>query len=399
MENEGKAGVITLESLMNAEPLSSEELSDSKIALEKEMSSKEEVLPGLEDLEGLKELEDISKEDKDDEEDKGDSEGKIKKDFKDEDEDIIIIDDDKNKVGKVSSEVSDLYKETLKNLWGADEISTIIQVVDGEETEVSLDDIELDEETFKLINQAKIDELKEEAVKDKISINGVSEFTQALIEIDKNGGDVRSLLEVKQAYSDPLDGLDLDNPQDQAQIVYLRGLAANQNESDIKRLIKSYTEEGILEEMAQKAESELRSAVDAKIQDELRKAEEDKKEREELFKAYKKSVKEVINNKFELKDSYKNKLIDMATKIDPEKKTYELDTKYQEWRLDPDKASELALLMYDREEFIKQVTRKAVQNEKLEAARKLKIVPRSSKIPEAQKTQSSNRSVHISDLK
>jgi hypothetical protein len=407
MENQGSAGVITLESLMNAAPLPIEDSLGSKEALENEMNSGEEVLPGLSDLKPLSETkgsdENPPKEDEEEEsEEKEDLFGnKLPNNSSSDNDDIIDpIGEGNSNTGSASTadepESSKLYKDTLKSLWGED-ISSISVEENGEEVEYNIEDVELDAETFADIIRSKFEAEKENATKNKISIDQVSDFTKSLIEIDQNGGDVRSLLEVKQAYSDPLDNLDLNDPNDQAQVVYLRGLASNQNEADIKRLIKSYSEEGILEDMAQQAESELRAAVDAKIQEELRRSEEDKKEREELFKAYRKDVKEYVTKSFELKDNYKNKLVDMATKITPEG-SYELDLKYQEWRLNPEKASELALLMYDREEFIKQITRKAIHNEKLETAKKLKIIPRSSKIAESQKSPASSRAVHISDL-
>lgn len=408
MENQGSAGVITLESLMNAAPLPIEDSLGSKEALENEMNSGEEVLPGLSDLKPLSETKGSDEnppkkeEDKEESEEKEDLFGnKLTNSSSSDSDDIIDPIGEGNSDTSSSSTVdeaesSKLYKDTLKSLWGED-ISSISVEENGEEVEYNIEDVELDAETFADIIRSKFEAEKENATKNKISIDQVSDFTKSLIEIDQNGGDVRSLLEVKQAYSDPLDNLDLNDPNDQAQIVYLRGLASNQNEADIKRLIKSYSEEGILEDMAQQAESELRAAVDAKIQDELKKSEEDKKEREELFKAYRKDVKEYVTKSFELKDNYKNKLVDMATKITPEG-SYELDLKYQEWRLNPEKASELALLMYDREEFIKQITRKAIHNEKLETAKKLKIIPRSSKIAESQKSPASSRAVHISDL-
>jgi hypothetical protein len=408
MENQGSAGVITLESLMNAAPLPIEDSLGSKEALENEMNSGEEVLPGLSDLKPLSETKGSDEnppkkeEDEEESEEKEDLFGnKLTNSSSSDSDDIIDPIGEGNSDTSSSSTVdeaesSKLYKDTLKSLWGED-ISSISVEENGEEVEYNIEDVELDAETFADIIRSKFEAEKENATKNKISIDQVSDFTKSLIEIDQNGGDVRSLLEVKQAYSDPLDNLDLNDPNDQAQIVYLRGLASNQNEADIKRLIKSYSEEGILEDMAQQAESELRAAVDAKIQDELKKSEEDKKEREELFKAYRKDVKEYVTKSFELKDNYKNKLVDMATKITPEG-SYELDLKYQEWRLNPEKASELALLMYDREEFIKQITRKAIHNEKLETAKKLKIIPRSSKIAESQKSPASSRAVHISDL-
>jgi hypothetical protein len=184
MENSGKAEVITLESLLSSTdtPRTTEEISASEAA-----ETKQELDKAVKNEDPL--FDDLFSTEEESKDDKVPVKEEKEKDEKEESDPILSLEPSGNSAEESESESSKLYKKALKETWGADSISTIVQIVDGEEVEVSIDDIDLDEETFKLINQAKIDELKEEAVKDKISSEGVSDFTKKLIEIDKNGGD------------------------------------------------------------------------------------------------------------------------------------------------------------------------------------------------------------------
>lgn len=391
MENSGKAEVINLESLLSSTeaPKSAEETAatneaEARAELDKALKKEDPIFPDLLFGESKKEEEEEDKE----EEDKGKDDS--------EEESLIPTGKSSEEVNQ-ESEASKLYKKALKETWGADEISTIVQVIDGEEVEVNIDDIDLDEETFKLINQAKIDELKEEAVKDKISSEGVSDFTKKLIEIDKNGGDVKELLQIRSNYLDPLEGLDVNSVEDQREIVYLRNMAAGLDEDSTLRLIKSYEEEGTLADVAEDSYNKLREAIDKKLEDELRISQENKKKAEENFKKYTSDLKEELK-KFELKDSAKKKIVDFATTIKDNGKLA-IDEVYNEWRMNPQKASMLALFMLDEEEFISQLTSKAVRETQLNAAKKLKIIPKSNSSIEVQKTPSSNKTINISQLK
>lgn len=394
MENSGKAEVITLESLLSSTeaPKTTEEISaseevETKKELDKAIKKDDSVFGDMFNQNDDEDVEEKSKvlktEEKEEEVDK--TEDFIL--------DIKTTDEDQDK----ESEASKLYKKALKETWGADEIATIVQVIDGEEVEVSIDDINLDEETFKLITQAKIDELKEEAVKGKISSEGVSDFTKKLIEIDKNGGDVKELLQIRSSFLDPLDGLDISNVEDQREVVYLRNMAAGLDEDSTIRLINSYEQEGTLANVAEDSFNKLRDAIDKKLEDELRISQDNKKKAEDNFKKYASDLKEELK-KFELKDTAKKKIVDFATTI-KENGKLAIDEVYNEWRMNPEKASMLALFMLDEEEFISQLTKTAVRETQMNTARKLKIIPKSNSSFEISKTPSSNKIVNISQLK
>lgn len=395
MENSGKAEVITLESLLSstetqksAVEVAASQGAEAKLELEKALTKEDTIFPDL-IIGSTEDDANLEKEKK--------SEIKITEEEEEEKEKELIPTGGKEESEEQETDTSKLYKRALKDTWGSDAISTIVQVIDGEEVEVSIDDIDLDEETFKLINQAKIDELREDAVKDKISSEGVSDFTKKLIEIDKNGGDVKELLQIRSNFLDPLEGLDVNTVEDQREIIYLRNMAAGLDEDSTLRLIKSYEQEGTLADVAEDSYNKLREAIDKKLEDEVRISQDNKKKAEDNFKKYATDLKEELK-KFELKDTAKKKIVDFATAI-KENGKLAIDEVYNEWRMNPQKASMLALFMLDEEEFISQLTSKAVRESQLNTAKKLKIIPKSNSSIEVQKTSASKNVVNISQLK
>lgn len=291
-------------------------------------------------------------------------------------EDIAATKSETSEKQTATSTDSEQYRQILKGILG-DKFQKITIEEDGQEVEVPIDEMDLDLETFTNILKSATEQEKEEALKDKISVSGISDFTKRLIEIDKVGGDISDLLQVRQAYSDPLDQLDMTTPEGQREAIYLRKKAQGQDDEEITRLIRAYESEGILESKATQAETELRKAIDDQLELRKQQAEQQAKERQERVKAYKKSMKDYLGANFELNDNFKNKVVDLSTKVGEDGK-YELDRAYSKFRNDPDRAAEMALYFLDRDEFIKQITNKKVVEAKLETSRKLKIVKSSS---------------------
>jgi hypothetical protein len=273
-------------------------------------------------------------------------------------------------------ETSKFYKSVIKELWG-DEFDTIIQEgEDGEEVEVKLDEIEMTAEVFKDIYASQLEAMKEKLTANKISADGISDFTKNLIEIDKRGGNITELLQMKQQVLDPLEGLDLDEVDHQKYAVALYyNLQGTRSEKEIDILIKGYEAEGTLEDLARQATEVLKEDVKKRVEQEKQIAIESEAKRKELMKSYKKDLRENLD-RFELKDPIKSKIVDLATKVNQNGK-FDIDLKYGEIRRDPERMAELALYLLDREEFIKQVSNKEVQKSKLDAGKKLRMIKRS----------------------
>ena len=268
-------------------------------------------------------------------------------------------------------EMSEQLRQTLKSAFG---ITTVTEEdEDGNEVEVSIDDIDVDNETFQKLVEQELAFRKEEASKGKISADGLSDHTKKLIEIEHNGGDTLKLLQIKEAYSDPLSQLDLTTKQGQIDAIYLRQKSKGATDKEVSILLKGLEAEGILEEEAFNAEAELKAIIDKTFEDERIKSEKLAAEREEQAKKFKKDFREKLSEKFTLNDTLKNKLVTALTKKGEDGK-YQLDQAYLRAMSNPDVATELVLFLTDREEFIKQVSTKEVQKAKMETARKLKIV-------------------------
>jgi hypothetical protein len=161
---------------------------------------------------------------------------------------------------EVETKSGNIYRDAIKELFGEDQMF-IQEGEDGEEIEVGIDDLEATSETLKELIQAKVDSEREKALEGKVSLEGTSELIRDLIDIDKNGGDIRDLLQYREAYTDPLDKLDLSNEKDQEKAVelYLRG--RNESEDEIEMRIEIYKKKGILGEKAGEFDSKIRESI------------------------------------------------------------------------------------------------------------------------------------------
>lgn len=267
---------------------------------------------------------------------------------------------------------SSFYRETLRTLFG-DELDTItIENEEGEEEEVALDDFKFDADTFKEIVDSKRAIEKEEATKDKVDLNSLSKMARDILEIEDKGGNITQVLEAKQSYIDPLENLDLSKEDDQRQVIYLRSKAKGLPDEDINAIIKGYEASDILSVKAKEAKGELEKSVEDYIEAQKKQAEDLKAKLEDENKEYRKKFKSNLTQNFELKDSVQKKIVDVATKLD-DKGNYEVDKLYMEATKDPQKMAKIALFLLDEDEFLAQVSRKKVTEEKLKTARTIKI--------------------------
>jgi hypothetical protein len=358
-KDQGSVELISLESLLSGDDrnpigIVSEKEDEIVPPLKEEGDEKKDddvTLIALEDIDNESSLKD-KKENADDADEGGETKGSEKQAI-------------------APTETSEQYRQTLKNVFGITKFTE--EDEDGNEVEVSIDEIEMDGETFQKLVEQELAYQKEEANKGKISIEGVSDYTKKLIEIEQKGGDTLKLLQVKEAYSDPLANLDLTTKQGQVDAIYLRKKAQGATDKEINILIKGLEAEGILEEEAIQAESELKALIDQQFENERIKAEKVALEREETMKKFKKDFRDKLSEKFTLNDNVKSKLVTSLTKKGEDGK-YQLDNAYLAAMSDPETATELVLFLSDREEFLKQVTAKAVQKTQLESAKKLKII-------------------------
>ena len=271
-------------------------------------------------------------------------------------------------------ESSKLYKKILVDTFGD---LGVFETEDeeGNVIEHTLDSLVLDEAQFTEILQQKLALEKELATKDKVSIKGVSDITKAMIEIDNNGGDSSSLLQVRQQYYDPIASIDMEEVSGQKHMLYLRMSSQGIDEATIADLITTYEANGSLKTKADQAEVQMKALLNEVVEKEKAKAKEAAERAAAEEKAFRNSVKSIASN-FELNDTFRKKVVDLATKKD-DKNVYEIDKLYGEAMKDPEKAFKISLMLLDEEAYNKQITEKKVNEVRKDQLQRLKLTGRS----------------------
>lgn len=290
------------------------------------------------------------------------------------------------------------YKVTLKNLFGESVTHILQENEQGEEVEVAIEDIEITQDIYEDILRAKIEATAEEAKANTISTDGVSEFTRELIEIDRLGGDVNTLLRSKETYTDVLDKLDLTTKEDQKQAVYLRMKAeGSRSDEEIEILIEGYESKGMLGDKAVTSDKEIRQAIKEQVEQAKRIADEERKNRDELIKKYEKDIVKSLDQ-FELDDKIKNKIARLTVKRDDNER-FEIDNMYFQMKQDPEKAAKLALFILDNDEYNKQVSKDIKRETQLKSAGRLTLIKKKSTAADTKQTgKNSGKSILIDDL-
>jgi hypothetical protein len=285
-----------------------------------------------------------------------------------EEEDTPIIKEDPPSETEPSSSLS--YKDFISKMVSLGKWESF-DTIETEDGEVSIDEVEMTEELFQSIVEEQ-ERLRDERVSSK-GFDGVSDFTKRLIEIEKKGGSVRDAIKAYETVGEPLSKIDTSTVEGKKAVIYMQLKAqGQQDESDIKRLISSYERDGVLEDKAEKAEVMLDNAYKDYLQSLEDRAEQERVAREESLKNYRKDFSENFSKTFEVTPSLKSKIVDIASKADKEG-MYEMDKLYNEYRRNPEKAAELALFLYNKEEYIKQVTNKTKIDSNITTFKKLNL--------------------------
>ncbi len=353
-----------------------------------ELKDQDDDFMSLDTLTNLGRIEDIDNANKltldtdpDEDEDKKKADEK-KEDEELEEEDIKVVE-----VPKSLVEASDDFKNTLGELFGKNAFGTLeIENETGEVEEVEFKDAIVDHQTFVQLAANRIKEIEEEAQKDRVSTENMSEFLMNMIEIEKNGGETQKLFSYHDAYIKPLDGMDLETITDQRKAAVMGLRLEGKTDEDIEIMITGWEGRGILESKAKDYDTRIRALVEGSVQAEKDVAKKAKVDGELKLVEFKKEVKSKMTQ-FELNDKAKERLVNFITKPD-EKGRFDIDKAFEQKRLDPEQASLIALLLLDKEEFIKQVTKEAVRDKQLEIGKRIKI-SRQSGVPSV-KSKSKN---------
>jgi len=296
-------------------------------------------------------------------------------DTTEEEEEVI---EDKPKVEAPKQVTSDndgfyasLVKKNLeKGIWED------IIINDGEK-EVKLSELGdiTEEEYFNLIEDQKA--LKDEDLKDKfLPIEGVTEEKRIILEIVKNGGDLKEIFKEPSQLIKPFDsaqGWDLDNEEHQYGIVYQQYLAQGLTKERAKLLADADRQELVLDtkskeivDFHQKAYADKLKAVNDTLIEENKKEIERRKEyRQSLSKQYKEqNVPEPLTKK----------LLDLATKETEE--GLAIDNIYFKLMDDPQTAQEIIFFLADKEKYLEQKLKESKIKQNTQTLRTINRIPR-----------------------
>lgn len=323
----------------------------------------------IEDLfEEVKEVEDIRSEEEKQAEDLIKEVSTVNK------ESDLEEDEDGKEPKKPVFEDSVNYKELVKEFLG-DTFDSIVIEEDGVEVEKSLDDLDLDKETFLDLIKSHVESIKEEAGKDKIAVSEISDLTKKIIEIDRNGGDILEALNIKKQYQDPFSNLDLTNKDDQKRaIIYGERLAGTSDEKIAKKL-KFYEFDDSLEEEAYRLKEVAEEIANKKVQDLEKNAAEQREFEKKALEKYRGDLSESLDS-FQLKPSFKKKLLDISSKKNEEGR-FELDDLYSKVRANPSESADLIMFLANKEEYLKQKLAPELTKKQVETQKKLRFTRRS----------------------
>lgn len=275
---------------------------------------------------------------------------------------------------QIEESTTSIYRDIVKELFEG--YDTIIVEEEGEEVEKSLDDIDLDKETFLDMVKSKFEEIETKANEGKVTVTDVSDLTKKIIDIDKSGGNVKEALEVYETFQDPTKDLDLSIESDQEQMIIYKERLIGTSDEQIAKKLKFFKYDESLEEEAVQAkkflDTEAKKRLDAIEENAVKQREFEK----EALKKYRKDLSSSLDS-FELKPSYKKHLLDISSKKNEEGR-YELDDLYSKVRANPEESAELILFLANKEEYLKQKLKPELINKQVETQKKFKLARRSS---------------------
>lgn len=253
-----------------------------------------------------------------------------------------------------------IYADKLKDYISAGFLEDVsILMGEGEEAkETFLSELEdVDEDTYNAI-LVQYKEAKDKEIKEKyISREGLDERTEKYIELKKAGGDISKLIETEIQYVNPLSQFNLEDESHQEALVrqslQAQGLKPRVIEAQIQELKEEMSLDLEAKKIAKTINDEFDAFVDNKKQEQLAAIEAEKAEQKEFRKNMGIALKSLIPD-----ENISKLILDNTTK----KGEYGLtntDQLFFDAQKDPEKFAEVALLLNNREAFIKTLTAKA----------------------------------------
>lgn len=251
-----------------------------------------------------------------------------------------------------------------------------VLISNGEE-EVKLSEMEdlTEEEYYEILEDQKA--LKEEDIKEKyVSVDGLTEEKKLILDIVKNGGDLKTIFQSEQELQKPFDealGWDLDNEKHLEAIVYQNYLNLGHSEQRAALLLNADKKELVLDTKAKEIvdfhQENFKNKLEA-INSELLKEKQEEQSRIKDFRsALSKKYKEE-----QIPDALIKRMVDSAT-IETDN-GFAIDDLYEQAMQNPEQAAELIFFLTDRKKFLEKAGFKSKVEANTETLRTIKRIPK-----------------------
>lgn len=263
--------------------------------------------------------------------------------------------------------------------------SDVVIDIDGKQVKLS-EATDIDEETFFAIEEDQRAAQKEEIEKEYISVKDVDEDRKRLINIIKNGGDLKEIFQNEAALKKPFEGMDLTNEKQQTQILYWQltkqqGLEPGEAEELVKKAVKELS----LDSKVEKIVKFYQDAHEKNLADIEKNVAEERQKEEAAIKDYRKNLSSLYKADG-ISDSLSKRLVDAATKKD-ETGNLVVDSMYEKLMEDPKEARELIFFILERENFLKAKGATIKKDAEMNLMRNVKILRETKRSTEPEKVE------------
>jgi hypothetical protein len=298
-------------------------------------------------------------------------EDKPKKEKKQETSEPIDIFEDSSKEEDEDTKSSDTdYKSIAQALVAVGEWDEDLALEDEDGNVIPISDLEsMDEETFNTFKAAQA-KSKKQKVEEEV-YGKLSSDEKEFIEFKKNGGDLDEFL---QTYTrkQRVESLDISTDAGKKTAIYsyyknVVGWAPEKIQKHIQRLERDLE----LDEEAETAKAEIDTLVKSEHDALLKRQDEFVKQRQEAEQKYKENIKNNLKQ-FNFDPKKINTVLRDVTERDENGFTA-IDKKFLELRNNPEEIEFLYSALMDRENFIKRVSQKKVNEEKLKTFKTIKV--------------------------
>lgn len=269
--------------------------------------------------------------------------------------------------------IKDIAKEFL------DGYQIEINDENGEVKVLDLDKDELDFDSVVQLIKNKHENEVEEIKKNSISTKNLENSQKEIIDLIARNGNPNELIKLHKEYIEPLSQMDITTEEGQEQILVEYYTQKGTDPNDIDLTLEALRNKGLTEDRAIKAKEILETEFKRQVELAKDRAEQEIKNIEKAHKEFSKNLVETLKSKQGItKDVQISKLKKFATEYVEDaggnkSRLTAMDAEYTRQRNNPEQAAELALFFYDREEFLKVVSKKETDKSKLDVAKKITL--------------------------